>query len=452
MIGLCAVIMLVSTAFALADSGSSGTIHDAIQNTFGQYDPSTADGMSSLTRITSYAQGWAEKLYTIFAMTEITWFFANWAVAGGRLEDGMVKLGQQLLPLLVLAFVASTSADWWPQLYRQFAGLGTDMARYIGCPSAAGPCYVPGEITVASYAQNGIDLAWNLMNPSGATGFWGFIGSMTSSITSLTFPIILAIIATYAVLAAQLALVQIQFFIYSYGVVLLGALGLRATRPIGQGVIHLGITLGVRLLAITGYAGVMALWAHRLQTDLGLIYLSSWINQAASLPLGPGGIGIGIIGTVTSSMPLYFEAFVGTLVLGVVGFSIPKMAEAWLTGTPTTSLGDFIKAAATGTALAAAPVAIGAAVAMPAVAPALAGGGAAASASGIASGMNAIGGASSMVAAGGGFGGMASSMGGMQRLAIGAQMVTNAVDRSKSSLDDLSQHFGHAGGSAQIRM
>lgn len=449
------ILFVVSCGLAHAQQvGTQGTIYDAMKNTFGRYDPSSPDGMSSLTRITSYAQGWAQKIFLIMAATEMAWFFANWAMAGGRLEDGTVKLGQQLLPLLVFSFIASTSADWWPHIYTTFAGIGNDLASKIGCPGSGGPCYVPGTISVASYAQSGIDLAWDLMNPGGQSGFWGILSAFTTSITSLTAPIVLAIVAVYAVLAAQLALVQIQFFIYSYGVVLLGFLGLNSTRPIGQGVIHLGITLGVRLLAITGYAGVMALWARHLQQDLGLIYSATWAGQMAGLPLGPvGSFLTGLGNSFGSSMPLYLEAFVGTLVLGVVGFQIPKMAEAWLTGTPTTSLGDFVKAAASGAALAAAPVAIGAAAAMPLAAPALAGG-AAASASGIASGMNAIGGAASAAGAAGGAAsaGGGAAMSGFTKAAMGAQMIANVVDRSKSSLDDISQHFGHAGGSAQLRM
>lgn len=448
-------LTLLSTGFALADS----PLHSIINGVFGGFDPTQPGGLAVLDTILRGAQKVANQVFVGASILEFVSMFFQLALNGAKMNELWYASGRTALRLTVVSGLINGLTWWYPELYKFFASLGVQLSGAMAAQACgAVSCTAPGSVsapTVAGVMDAGFDLVWALLAGKNSNPL-DFIAHMTAAITSWTAPICLMILGVYCVLAAQLAFAQMRFLIFSYGTALLGFAVNRVTQPIAQGTIHLGITCGVQLMAMLGYCGIMAIWGQWVISQFDAINTNWWDGVVNLIP-GVNAINMAV------NLPTYLMAGAGTFFLGFIGIQIPKISEAWLTGSPTITLGDFVKSATSAAMAALAPVAVTAAVAAPFAAPALAGAaaagaaGSAASAGGIASGMNAIGGAGlgSAAAAGASAAPAAASAGSglstISRVAQVAQAVHGAAHHSRSTIDDLSHHFGAGGGSAQLR-
>jgi hypothetical protein len=396
----------------------------ALDYVFAPFDPGT--GTLIKTAIDSVMDT-VKSVLAIAMATEVTYFFLKRVFYAGSLSNAMKELSEKFITLGIISAVVLSCDIWYPGIWQFFAGIGTTMASHA-MPNA-GYFVKP---TVGSIADQGLNLSWALMTPFDTSNpnWVDKIVAFTSNIGNalIMIPTALVVILAYCVIAVQLAFVEIQYFLFSFGVVLLGLMALRASQPIGQGIIHLAITLGVKVLAITGYTVVMATFSKYIIQQLQLnpdAVIGGVMGVAAGVvtgnPVAGAGVGIAL------GAGIYLQAFAGAFILGVVGWNVPKIAEAWLTGTPTMGMGELISMASTGMMLSAT-----AAAAIP---------------TGGASG--AIGAAGAGASAGGGAAGMASTL---PRGAAGGASVKSGIQEQHYTAQHMAGMFGEMRGSAHLQL
>jgi hypothetical protein len=397
----------------------------ALDAVFGPFDPGT--GTLIKTAIDSVMDT-VKAVLAIATVTEVTYFFLRRVFYAGSLSNAMKELSEKFLTLGIISAVVLSCDVWYPGVWQFFAGLGTTMASHA-MPNA-GYFVKP---TVGSIADQGLNLSWALMtpfdtsNPNWVDKIAAFLGNIGNAL--IMIPTALAVILCYCSVAVQFGMAEIQYFLFSFGVVLLGLLALRQSQPIGQGVIHLAITLGVKVLAISGYTVIMSTFAKYIIQELQLNPLAvvGGVAAAAGAVTGNGEV---VAGGIALGAGIYLQAFAGAVILGLVGWNVPKLAEAWLTGTPTMGMGELISMASTAALLGAT-----AAAAVPA-AGAMGG---------------AIGAAGSAAAAGGGgASGLASSL---PRGAVGgAGISTGSAQERQYTAQQMASMFGEMRGSAHLQL
>lgn len=315
----------------------------ALDAVFGPFDPGT--GTLVKTAIDS-VMNTVKSVLAIALTTEVTYVFLKRVFYAGSLSNAMKEISEKFITLGIISAVVLSCDIWYPAIWQFFAGIGTQMAS-SAMPNS-GYFVHP---TVGSIADQGLNLSWALMtpfdtsNPNWVDKIIAFTSNMGNAL--IMIPTAFVVVLAYCVIAVQFACVEIQYFLFSFGVVLLGLMALRASQPIGQGIIHLAITLGVKVLAITGYTVIMATFSKYIIQQLQL-------HPAAVV----GGV-LGAVGVVTGNAPegaavaislgagIYLQAFAGAFILGLVGWNVPKIAEAWLTGTPTMGMGEILSMTST---------------------------------------------------------------------------------------------------------
>jgi hypothetical protein len=398
-------------------------------------------------------------LFVLAAAAEMMYYFANTALTGG--DNGAREFFGKLLKVSLAYVVATHAGQWVPAVYTY---IGTTLGQKLATAAAAEAgatggivLAVPNVSSPGTIIESTIGLAFSLLIPHGGSISAILAGLAQSAFSTMVTPMFLAVLFSGIPPAFMLAMTWVKFTVTSYGAILLGFLGNRATSHIGQGYIQLVTSLAVQTLAITGWCGLMVgvcgIIEHKLAVAPQNAHDALMAAGGALLHLDPGTAWKQIAGLATTSIETWAYATVGIVTLSIMSIFVPKVAESWITGTPAMTFGDFIKLEATAITAALVPAA---AIAGTASALSMVGGGAGAAAGGaanlpgLAGGGNTIAGAGG-AAGGGGGGGGAGGLGpfspGMVRAATIASNVGQPV---ANSLRDMSQHFEPARGSAQI--
>lgn len=243
-------------------------------------------------------------LLSLFA-TQLGWNALQWALKGADLGEIASSFTRSVIGVGFFAFLITSGESGLQWIIDSFHFLGA---------SGAGI----GQLTPSAIFTQGVDLQDTMVarfnDATGANN--GLFAAIKNFYPAMMLTIAsLIIIASFAVLAWQMALAMISgYFWLAVLPILMGFHGTQWTKDIALTSLKGGITIGMKIMVvylISGVAGTLApLWGESMQA----VTLTDW-------------------------MPIWHVVF-GAGLLAYLSFQAPKLAGDLLNGTASLSAGD----------------------------------------------------------------------------------------------------------------
>ena len=260
----------------------------------------------------------AKSLFWKLAAIEFAWASILWVLKSQEMQSFTAAVVQKLIGIGFFYFLLQNADYWIPAIVNSLVKAGNEATGL--------PALTPSEVF-----DLGIDTAVAMLKGIQALSLWeDFATVVVGGLAAL------AIVISFLVIAGQMLIALIESYIaISGGVLFLGFGGSRWTVEFTQKYISYAFATGIKLFMLYLIIGVGTAQA---KTWAALLATTDWNN--------------------------IFAVMGGSMLLAFLGFQIPNMAAAMLSGAPSLTAGA---AAATSGALAAGTVAAGATAISPAL-------------------------------------------------------------------------------------
>jgi len=250
-LALIALVGIGTTpALAQALPGPTGVLPavtpGAFNDVFNQYNAATKSWLTaSLT--------WASLIFSGIILLEITWSFVEAVINELDMQSIVSMLMKRIIYVGTALFIIASIPIFVTAILQDFLNIGNNIASSGG---------VPTDVTPDSVFNDGFNIAAAVME---STRNDGFIAQALEALPQTLAALLILI--SYAVVAAQLLLTEIQILlVVGGGAFMVGFIGSRWTMPYAEGYLRMIIQSGLKLVAITLVVGLgKTLGLHWLQ-------------------------------------------------------------------------------------------------------------------------------------------------------------------------------------------
>lgn len=238
----------------------------------------------------------AQKLFFILAVIEITWSGLLWALNRDDPGNMLAVLFRKLIALGLFYSILLNAHVWIPAVIDSFIGVG----------AAAGGVSV---LNPSALLDQGIEVAGALLENISVLGIVSSpVGSLLAALCALI------VVVAFAVIAGQLLITLIEsYIVIGGGVLMLSFSGSRWTSTFAEKFLGYAVAVGVKLFVLYLIIGV------------GAAIAPSWSPLIATASLG-------------HPAP-FFEVVAAALIFSFLAWSIPSTASSLIAGSVSMTLG-----------------------------------------------------------------------------------------------------------------
>jgi type IV secretion system protein TrbL len=238
----------------------------------------------------------AQKLFFILAVIELTWSGLLWALNRDDPGSLLVGLLRKFIALGLFYAVLLNAHSWIPAVIKSFMGIGAA----AGGMTALDP---------SALLDQGIEVSGALLDNISVLGIVSSpVGSLLAALCALI------VVVAFAVIAGQLLITLIEsYIVIGGGVLMLGFSGSRWTSGFAEKFLGYAVAVGVKLF---------------------VLYLIIGVGAAIAPSWSP------LIATATLSNPApFFEVIAAALIFAFLAWSIPSTASSLIAGSVSMTLG-----------------------------------------------------------------------------------------------------------------
>ncbi|MHB1494228.1 MAG: P-type conjugative transfer protein TrbL [Acidithiobacillus sp.] len=259
-----ALLLVPALAFAVpATSSPAGNPFANLQmsnTSTGIFDNILADFGSAISSWYNPIYHVAVNTFTVLALIEITWLGATWLLSRKTFEDAIPSLVKKIITLGFFLALLLNSGVWIPDIINTFVDLGQNAGGVAHIsPSQIVADGGAGFVNIVSGGATGITQnapgVWSILFHPGQAAVTG-----VNDMATLVIMFAVGIMFFFAMLfvAIEYLVVQIEaFIVISGGVVMLAGGGSRWTAKYVQPYLDYAISVGMRLMIITLFVGVV---------------------------------------------------------------------------------------------------------------------------------------------------------------------------------------------------
>jgi type IV secretion system protein TrbL len=242
---------------------------------------------------------YARKLFFALALIELTWAAALWALDRDDPSSVAAAFLRKVIATAFFYAILLNAGVWIPATINSFSGIGA---------AAAGI----NELTPSGVLSQGIDLAAKMLEPLGLLGFLSAtIATMIGGLAAL------GVVFSFAIIAAQLLLTNVEsYLMVGGGVLLLGFAGSRWTTDISSRYLSYAVAIGIKLFTLYLIMGI----GNSLAGQWGVLLASP---------------------EATLNPRIYFQILGGALSYMMLAWYIPSLASSLYSGTVAISLAEL---------------------------------------------------------------------------------------------------------------
>lgn len=275
--------------------GESALASTSLDNISGSYQDATGGWYSAIFPF-------AQKLFFILAVIELTWSGLLWALNRDDPGSLLVGLLRKFIALGLFYAVLLNAHTWIPAVIKSFMSIGAA----AGGMTALDP---------SALLDQGIEVAGALLDNISVLGLVSSpVGSLLAALSALI------VVVAFAVIAGQLLITLIEsYIVIGGGVLMLGFSGSRWTSTFAEKFLGYAVAVGVKLFVLYLIIGV------------GAAIAPSWAP---------------LIATASLSNPApFFEVVGAALIFAFLAWSIPSTASSLIAGSVSMTLGGAAGAA-----------------------------------------------------------------------------------------------------------
>ncbi|QQD71962.1 P-type conjugative transfer protein TrbL [Acidithiobacillus ferrivorans] len=258
--------LLLVPALAFAVPATSSPVGNPFAN-LQMSNTSTGIFDNILADFGSAISGWYNPIYhvavntfTVLALIEITWLGATWLLSRKTFEDAIPSLVKKIITLGFFLALLLNSGVWIPDIINTFVDLGQNAGGVAHIsPSQIVADGGAGFVNIVSGGATGIEQnapgVWSILFHPGKAAVTG-----VNDMATLIIMFAVGIMFFFAMLfvAIEYLVVQIEaFIVISGGVIMLAGGGSRWTAKYVQPYLDYAISVGMRLMIITLFVGVV---------------------------------------------------------------------------------------------------------------------------------------------------------------------------------------------------